>query len=91
MSQHTLPPKPQQPHQQQVASSALLADLGLDPSTVKGVPQPVRKYKWGTAYTLNRDHSDLLLLKRLMMGDRVDSLYAMLDESYRCVNGVCCG
>ena len=48
----------------------------------------MRKYKWGTAYSLNREHSDLLLLKRLLMGDRVDSLYAMLDESYRCV-GVC--
>jgi septin family protein len=59
-----------------------LADLGLDPSS-GGVSQPVRKYKWGTAYSLNRDHSDLLLLKRLLMGDRVDSLYAMLDESYR--------
>jgi septin family protein len=47
------------------------------------VSQPVRKYKWGTAYSLNRDHSDLLLLKRLMLGDKVDSLYAMLDESYR--------
>lgn len=66
----------------QVHSTALLNDLGLDPSS-GGVAQPVRKYKWGTGYALNRDHSDLLLLKRLMMGDRVDSLYAMLDESYR--------
>lgn len=63
-------------------SSALIADLGLDPNC-GGVSQPVRKYKWGTAYSLNRDHSDLLLLKRLMLGDKVDSLYAMLDESYR--------
>lgn len=66
----------------QVQSTALLKDLGLESAT-SGVSQPVRKYKWGTAYTLSRDHSDLLLLKRLLMGDRVDSLYAMLDESYR--------
>lgn len=57
-------------------------DLGLD-AAAGSIAQPVRKYKWGTAYALNRDHSDLLVLKRLMMGDRVDSLYSMLDESYR--------
>jgi septin family protein len=38
--------------------------------------------RWGAAYALNREHSDLLTLKRLLLGDKVDSLYAMLDESY---------
>lgn len=27
-------------------------------------------------------HSDLIVLKRLLLGDRVESLYAMLDDSY---------
>lgn len=71
-----------------VHSPALLSDLGLDPSS-GGVSQPVRKYAWGTAYSLHREHSDLLLLKRLLMGDRVDSLYAMLDESYNRYTDFC--
>lgn len=33
-------------------------------------------------YPLNRSHSDLIVLKRLLLGDRVESLYAMLDDSY---------
>uniref|UniRef100_A0A383WIM5 Septin-type G domain-containing protein n=1 Tax=Tetradesmus obliquus TaxID=3088 RepID=A0A383WIM5_TETOB len=62
--------------------SALAAELGLDQPEVQ---QPVRNYRWGAAYALNREHSDLLTLKRLLLGDKVDSLYAMLDESYnRC-------
>jgi septin family protein len=44
--------------------------------------QPVRHYKWGAVYPLNRGHSDLIVLKQLLLGGRVDSLYAMLDESY---------
>ncbi|WIA23940.1 hypothetical protein OEZ85_013580 [Tetradesmus obliquus] len=59
--------------------SALAAELGLDQPEVQ---QPVRNYRWGAAYALNREHSDLLTLKRLLLGDKVDSLYAMLDESY---------
>lgn len=34
-------------------------------------------------YPLNRSHSDLIVLKRLLLGDRVESLYAMLDDSYK--------
>eukprot|EP00878_Enallax_costatus_P014348 GHUV01015008.1.p1 GENE.GHUV01015008.1~~GHUV01015008.1.p1 ORF type:complete len:461 (+),score=142.02 GHUV01015008.1:140-1522(+) len=66
-----------------VVDTALQAELGLESPEVQ---QPVRNYRWGVAYALNRDHSDLLTLKRLLLGDKVDSLYAMLDESYsRCV------
>lgn len=63
----------------QIADRALLSQLGLTQSEVE---QPVRDYKWGAAYALNREHSDLIVLKRLLLGDRVESLYAMLDESY---------
>lgn len=56
-----------------------MAQLGLSQTEVE---QPVRAYKWGAAYALNREHSDLIVLKRLLLGDRVESLYAMLDESY---------
>jgi hypothetical protein len=65
-----------------VEDVSLLSQLGLQTNSEK-VQQPVRLYKWGQAYALNRAHSDLIVLKRLLLGDRVDSLYAMLDESYR--------
>jgi septin family protein len=51
--------------------------------------QPVRAYRWGSCYPLNAAHSDLVLLKRLLLGDQVDSMYAMLDDSYRCAHCVC--
>eukprot|EP00879_Flechtneria_rotunda_P004846 GHRR01005119.1.p1 GENE.GHRR01005119.1~~GHRR01005119.1.p1 ORF type:complete len:330 (+),score=119.43 GHRR01005119.1:1209-2198(+) len=58
----------------------LLGALGLRQTDFK---QPVRRYRWGAAYAFNHEHSDLLLLKRLLLGDKVGSLYALLDESYR--------
>lgn len=60
---------------------AFLAALGLDDIT--NPIQPVRQYQWGAVYPLNRGHSDLIVLKRLLLGDRVESLYAMLDDSYQ--------
>uniref|UniRef100_A0A383VIX7 Septin-type G domain-containing protein n=2 Tax=Tetradesmus obliquus TaxID=3088 RepID=A0A383VIX7_TETOB len=65
-----------------VEDASLLSQLGLHANSEK-VEQPVRQYKWGQAYALNREHSDLIVLKRLLLGDRVDSLYAMLDQSYK--------
>jgi septin family protein len=59
---------------------AFLQSMGLE--GIEKPVQPVRNYKWGAVYPLNRGHSDLIVLKRLLLGDRVDSLYAMLDESY---------
>jgi hypothetical protein len=59
---------------------AFLESLGL--SDVQNPVQPVRHYRWGACYPLNRGHSDLIVLKRLLLGDRVESLYAMLDDSY---------
>ncbi|KAF6263399.1 Septin-domain-containing protein [Scenedesmus sp. NREL 46B-D3] len=66
-----------------VEDASLLSQLGLQTNPDKQVEQPVRLYKWGQAYALNREHSDLIVLKRLLLGDRVESLYAMLDESYK--------
>jgi septin family protein len=66
------------------ADRNFLASLGLE--GVHNPTQPVRHYKWGVCYPLNREHSDLILLKRLLIGDRVESLYSMLDDSYsRCM------
>ncbi|KAF8067209.1 glpF [Scenedesmus sp. PABB004] len=57
-----------------------LASLGLEPGA--NPSQPVRHYRWGAVYPLNRGHSDLIVLKRLLLGDRVESLYAMLDDAF---------
>lgn len=62
---------------------AFLSSLGLSPEEMGGeAKQPVRSYGWGSCYPLNRGHSDLILLKRLLLGDQVESLYSMLDDSY---------
>lgn len=46
--------------------------------------QPVRQYQWGAVYPLARTHhSDLLPLKRLLLGDQVGTLLALLDDSYK--------
>jgi septin family protein len=63
---------------------AFLNNIGLAPEELGGeAKQPVRSYQWGCCYPLNRGHSDLILLKRLLLGDQVESLYAMLDDSYK--------
>ena len=61
-----------------VTDQSLLTAIGL----TGPVSQPVRRYKWGDCYPLNREHSDLILLERLLLGDAVGSLYALLDDSY---------
>ncbi|KAF6251737.1 Septin-domain-containing protein [Scenedesmus sp. NREL 46B-D3] len=66
---------------------AFLESLGL--SDVQSPVQPVRYYRWGACYPLNRGHSDLIVLKRLLLGDRVESLYAMLDDSYARYTAFC--
>ena len=69
--------------QEPLADPAFLNSLGLAPEELGGeAKQPVRSYHWGACYPLNRGHSDLILLKRLLLGDQVESLYAMLDDSY---------
>lgn len=34
---------------------------------------PVRRYLWGDCEAANRKHSDFILLKRLLMGDKVQA------------------
>jgi septin family protein len=68
-----------------VTDPALLSAIGV----TGPVTQPVRRYKWGDCYPLNREHSDLILLERLLMGDAVGSLYALLDDSYERYTAFC--
>lgn len=70
--------------QEALKDPAFLTTIGLAPEEMGGeAKQPVRTYSWGNCYPLNRGHSDLILLKRLLLGDQVESLYAMLDDSYK--------
>jgi septin family protein len=70
--------------QEPLKDPAFLQSIGLAPEEVGGeAKQPVRNYHWGNCYPLNRGHSDLIVLKRLLLGDQVESLYAMLDDSYK--------
>lgn len=47
--------------------------------------QPVRQYSWGASvYPYAREHqSDLIPLKRLLLGDQIETLQAMLNDSYK--------
>lgn len=45
--------------------------------------QPVREHAWGVVYPFARQHnSDLLALKRLLLGDQVEALQALLQDSH---------
>lgn len=47
------------------------------------VGQPIRRYRWGTAFPLNRDHSDLIILKQLLFGHRNFAVHDLLQDSWR--------
>jgi hypothetical protein len=49
-----------------VADPGFLKNLGLQ--GVDAPAQPVRQYRWGNVYPLSRGHSDLIVLKRLLLG-----------------------
>lgn len=52
---------------------------------------PVRAYAWGSVHPLRREHnSDLLPLKRLLLGDACQSLYLLLDDAYARATAFCC-
>jgi hypothetical protein len=44
---------------------------------------PVRRYLWGTCLPLDRDHSDLIILKQLLFGHKTTGLYDLLDDSWK--------
>lgn len=74
-------------------SSQVISDLGLEKrppqpfliiTSTKNDPsgRPWRLYPWGKAYPTDRDHSDFIVLKRLMLGDMSDSLWELVRASY---------
>eukprot|EP00775_Hariotina_reticulata_P002620 gene2620-2921_t len=44
--------------------------------------EPMRRHLWGDCNAADRNHSDLILLKRLLFGDKVNSLWQLLDDAY---------
>lgn len=61
------------------------ADLGLHLPSEAGakVGDPCRKYMWGTALPDYRGHSNLIILKQLLMGHDNWALDNLLDDSWR--------
>lgn len=69
-------------HKEACSDEGLLALVG--PHGLYRQVQPVRQYAWGAVYPLAREcQSDLLPLKRLLLGDQVEVLHTLLDDSYR--------
>jgi len=69
-------------HKEACSDESLLAMVG--PHGLYRHVQPVRQYPWGAVYPLAREHqSDLIPLKRLLLGDQVENLQALLDDSYK--------
>ncbi|WIA39364.1 hypothetical protein OEZ86_005472 [Tetradesmus obliquus] len=60
--------------------------MGLEDVTAADggqVGQPFRRYRWGSAFPLNRDHSDLIILKQLLFGHRNFAVHDLLQDSWR--------
>jgi hypothetical protein len=58
--------------------------MGLEDVTAADggqVGQPFRRYRWGSAFPLNRDHSDLIILKQLLFGHRNFAVHDLLQVS----------
>lgn len=70
-------------HKEACSDEKLLGMVG--PHGTHRPVQPVRHYSWGAAvYPLSREHqSDLIPLKRLLLGDQIGTLQALLDDSYK--------
>ncbi|KAF6261998.1 Septin-domain-containing protein [Scenedesmus sp. NREL 46B-D3] len=68
-----------------VSSKDLLtADEAGQPGMEGGeVGQPFRRYRWGTAFPLKREHSDLIILKQLLCGHRNFAVHDLLQDSWR--------
>jgi len=57
--------------------------LGPEDGDLAAAGSPCRKYLWGTALPLDRDHSDLILLKQLLTGHQNLAVYSLLDDSWQ--------
>jgi hypothetical protein len=64
-----------------VADPGFLKNLGLQ--GVDAPAQPVRQYRWGNVYPLSRGHSDLIVLKRLLLG-------AIVAHAHPCACSAAC-
>jgi hypothetical protein len=51
------------------------------PNTAVGAPY--RRYLWGMALPLDRDHSDLIILKQLLTGHQNRAVYGLLNDSWK--------
>jgi septin family protein len=56
--------------------------LGPEESSQGPVGQPYRRYLWGTALPMDRDHSDLIILKSLLFGHQNEALSQLFDDSW---------
>lgn len=56
--------------------------LGPEESTQGPVGAPYRRYLWGIALPLDRDHSDLIILKQLLTGHQNRAVYGLLNDSW---------
>lgn len=57
--------------------------LGPEDSTLGPVGAPYRRYLWGLALPLDREHSDLIILKQLLTGHQNRAVYGLLNESWK--------
>jgi hypothetical protein len=53
----------------------------VGPDGLSDPHQPVRSYPYGAVHPY--EQSDLIALKRLLLGDQVESIYALAEDSYR--------
>lgn len=56
--------------------------LGPEESSQGPVGQPYRRYLWGTALPMDRDHSDVIILKSLLFGHQNEALSQLFDDSW---------
>lgn len=68
-----------------VASKTLMTPEDAKLAAAEGgqVGMPFRRYRWGTAYPLSREHSDMIILKQLLFGHRNYAVHDLLADSWR--------
>lgn len=78
-----LPPAVACSRQKEVCSDEELLSM-IGPQGLTHQAQPVRQYQWGAVYPFQREcQSDIVPLKRLLLGDQMSSLYVLMIDSYK--------
>jgi septin family protein len=78
-----LPPAVACSRQKEACSDDELLSL-IGPQGFTHQAQPVRQHQWGAVYPFRREcHSDIIPLKRLLLGDQIGVLYVLLIDSYK--------